>query len=83
MILDGNSRVGEARIYVTAKEMQLEKEITALKEREAILIEMIKELIDTFDLFDEVPLPFKIVNKMESVVKKAREVLKELGVKGD
>ena len=47
-----------------------------IKERE----EMIKELIDTFDLFDEVPLPFKILNKMESVVKKAREVLKELGV---
>ena len=47
-----------------------------LKERD----ELIKELIDTFDLFDEVPLPFKIVNKMDSVVKKAREVLKELGV---
>ena len=49
-----------------------------LKERE----DLIKELIDTFDLFDEVPLPFKIVNKMESVVKKSREVLKELGGEG-
>lgn len=42
--------------------------------------ELIKELIDTFDLFDEVPLPFKIVNKMESVVKKAREALKDLEI---
>ena len=54
-----------------------EKEITALKAREAKLIDLIKELIDTFDLFDEVPLPFKIVNKMESVVKKARKLIGE------
>lgn len=60
-----------------------EEQITTLKEREAKLIDLIKEFIDTFDLFDEVPLPFKIVNKMDSVVKKSREVLKELGVKGD
>ena len=57
-----------------------EKEITALKQQLQEREELIKELIDTFDLFDEVPLPFKIVNKMESVVKKAREVLKELEI---
>ena len=39
--------------------------------------ELIKEFIETFDLFDEVPLPFKIVNKMESVVKKARKLIRE------
>ena len=47
--------------------------ILKIQERE----EMIKEFIDTFDLFDEVPLPFKIVNKMYSVVKKARKMVGE------
>ena len=54
-----------------------EKEITALKQQLQEREDLIKELIDTFDLFDEVPLPFKIVNKMESVVKKARKLIRE------
>ena len=56
---------------------ELVDEITALKAREAKLIDLIKELIDTFDLFDEVPLPFKIVDKMDTVVKKARKMVGE------
>ena len=62
------------RVHIVMLVSDHEKEITALKQQLQEREELIKELIDTFDLFDEVPLPFKIVNKMESVVKKARKL---------
>lgn len=66
-------------LHNTFKEAAIDaaNEITALKQQLQEREDLIKELIDTFDLFDEVPLPFKIVNKMESVVKKARKILGE------
>ena len=76
---NANDLTKEQLISIINKQTEVmlgdEKEITTLKQQLQERDELIKESIETFDLFDEVPLPFKIVNKMESVVKKARKLV--------
>lgn len=72
MIIDGNAKVGEAKVYNTPTEMKLTKENEQLKKQNEVLLDAVKKITKTTN-------NYAMLNVAEKALQQIERMSDELG----